>query len=109
MLSRDRVEGLDLPDVSLGAAPPVVLLGDEDRLTQALLNLVVNARTHTPAATRVSVGAQTRGRPDRRSRSATTDRASTPTVLPRVFEPFVTTKEGGPSRTSGLGCRWSKR
>ena len=28
-------------------APPVVLVGDEYRLTQALLNLVVNARTHT--------------------------------------------------------------
>ena len=26
-----------------------------------------------------------------------------PAILPRVFEPFVTTKEGGPSLSSGLG------
>ncbi|WP_375430872.1 ATP-binding protein [uncultured Friedmanniella sp.] len=97
-----RVEGLDLPHVNLGVAPPVVLLGDEDRLTQALLNLVVNARTHTPAGTQVSVQSDLRA--DRIVFRVIDDGPGiAPEVLPRVFEPFVTTKEGGPSRSSGLG------
>ena len=54
---RDRLEGLNLADVEIRPTPPVVLLGDEDRLTQALVNLVVNARTHTPADTQVIVDA----------------------------------------------------
>jgi signal transduction histidine kinase len=104
----DRVEGLDLPDVSLGAAPPVVLLGDEDRLTQALLNLVVNARTHTPAGTRVTVGAETRG--ELIVFQVSDDGPGIdPTILPRVFEPFVTTKEGGPSRRPVSDFQSSKR
>ena len=52
---RDRVAGLGYADVEILDAPPVVVLGDEDRLTQALLALVVNARTHTPPGTPVSV------------------------------------------------------
>ena len=98
----DRVEGLDLHDVSLTPAPPVVLLGDEDRLTQALLNLVVNARTHTPAGTHVSV--QTKVDGDQVNFQVRDDGPGIdPAILPRVFEPFVTTKTGGVARASGLG------
>ena len=82
----DRIEGLDLPDVSLTPAPPVVLLGDEDRLTQALLNLVVNARTHTPAETHV----RSRPRlPGIRSSfgSTTTAPASIPRSCPECSNP----------------------
>lgn len=52
---RDRVAGLGYINVEIFDAPPVVALGDEDRLTQALLALVVNARTHTPLGTEVTV------------------------------------------------------
>src|SRR6185312_2695309 len=40
---------LDLPD------EPVVVSGDNHRLHQVIANLLSNARTHTPAGTRVSV------------------------------------------------------
>jgi two-component system, OmpR family, sensor kinase len=41
-----RTAGLDLHGVMIEPAPPVVLVGDEDRMTQALLNLVMNAHSH---------------------------------------------------------------
>lgn len=41
---------LDLPEV------PVVALGDAHRLHQVVVNLLANARTHTPAGTRVETG-----------------------------------------------------
>ena len=87
---------------NLTPAPPVVLLGDEDRLTQALLNLVVNARTHTPAVTQVSVPGRTAG--DQVVFRVRDDGPGIdPAILPRVFEPFVTTKTAGVARASGLG------
>ncbi|WP_449619053.1 sensor histidine kinase [Spongisporangium articulatum] len=46
----DHVWRLALP----GA--PVLVVGDEARLHQVLVNLLANARVHTPAATRVTVG-----------------------------------------------------
>jgi signal transduction histidine kinase len=99
---RHRLEGLGLDDVHLTEAPPVVLLGDEDRLTQALLNLVVNARTHTPPGTPVSVGVHTH---DGRVVFDVVDKGPgiDPEVLPSVFEPFVTTRPIGETRASGLG------
>jgi signal transduction histidine kinase len=99
---RHRLEGLGLDDVQITEAPPVVLLGDEDRITQALLNLVVNARTHTPPGTPVSVGVHTHnGRVvfEVLDKGPGIDRD----VLPSVFEPFVTTRPVGEARASGLG------
>jgi two-component system OmpR family sensor kinase len=45
---------LDLP------AEPVVALGDRHRLHQVVVNLLANARTHTPAGTRVETGLDVR-------------------------------------------------
>lgn len=45
---RDHVWGLDVPEHQLP-----VLVGDESRLRQVLVNLLANARVHTPAGTRV--------------------------------------------------------
>ncbi|MGJ7441844.1 sensor histidine kinase [Aquipuribacter sp. MA13-6] len=97
-----RLAGLGLADVDLGEAPPVVLIGDEDRLAQTLLNLVLNARTHTPAGTAVRVRVDA---PGAWVRFVVEDDGPgiDPDVLPRVFEPFVTTRPGGARRTSGLG------
>lgn len=97
-----RLDGLGFDDVVLESAPEVVLLGDEDRLTQALLNLVVNARIHTPDGTQVRVGARLQGSDlafyvADNGPGIEADRVST------VFEPFVTTRPDGPNRTSGLG------
>lgn len=46
---------LDLPD------EPVEVMGDEARLTQVLVNLLANARTHTPPATTVTTALQREG------------------------------------------------
>ncbi len=97
-----RLDGLGVSEVAFDDCPPVVLLGDEDRLTQALLNLVVNARTHTPSGTNIRVGA-------RSSDGEVTFRVSDEgpgvdaSVLSTVFEPFVTTRPAGAGRASGLG------
>ncbi len=99
-----RLQGLGLEGVDVGtsSAAPVVLLGDEDRLTQSLLALVINARTHTPAGTPVRVRATSGAG---RARLVVEDDGPgiDPAVLDRVFEPFVTTRPGGERRTSGLG------
>ncbi|WP_336922234.1 sensor histidine kinase [Aquipuribacter sp. SD81] len=99
---RERLAGLGLDGVDVGDAPPVVLSGDEDRLAQCLLNLVVNARTHTPPETPVRVRASAG---DGVVRLVVEDDGPgiDPEVRDRVFEPFVTTRPGGGSRTSGLG------
>lgn len=99
---RDRVAGLGYDDVEILDAPPVVALGDEDRLTQALLALVVNARTHTPAGTPVTVRAESvDGHVE--FRVADTGPGLAPGLADHAFEPFVTTKSLGSTRTSGLG------
>jgi two-component system, OmpR family, sensor kinase len=99
---QQRLVGLNLDDVDIRPAPPVVLLGDEDRLTQALLNLVVNARTHTPPGTPVVVDALS-GENSLTFRVRDSGPGIDPAIRAHVFEPFVTTKSGGSRRTSGLG------
>ena len=96
------LEGLDADQVKVEPAPPVVLVGDEYRLTQALLNLVVNARTHTPSGTPVTVDAVAEGQ-QIAFRVADRGPGIDPDLLPTVFDPFVTTKADGAERTSGLG------
>ena len=99
---RQRLIGLGLCDVPVMDGPPVVVLGDQDRITQALLNLVVNARTHTPVGTPVDVSAHANA--DHVILTvADQGPGIDPAVLPRVFEPFVTTRPAGASRATGLG------
>ena len=98
-----RLAGLDTAaHVTVKPAPPLVLLGDQDRLTQALLALVVNASTHTPAGTPITVDAVAG---DQTIAFRVTDAGpGIPADLAEsVFEPFVTTKSDGPARASGLG------
>lgn len=98
-----RLAGLDTDaQVSVKPGPPLVLLGDEDRLTQALLALVVNATTHTPPGTGVTVDAVA----DDHAvafRVADSGPGIPADLAATVFEPFVTTKPDGPARASGLG------
>lgn len=99
---RHRVAGLALTKVTVEAPPPLVIEADSDRITQCLLNLVVNADIHTPARTAIRLSA-------RRDDSdvcliVTDDGPGIPAALAsRVFEPFVTSRISGPSRTTGLG------
>ena len=97
-----RTAGLDLQGVTIEPAPPVVLIGDEDRMTQALLNLVVNAHTHTPPGTPIRVDAVEEG--DHLAfRVIDQGSGIDPALLPTIFDPFVTTKTEGAGRTAGLG------
>ncbi len=97
-----RLDALGIRDVHVAEAPPVVLLGDEDRLAQALVNLVLNARTHTPPTTPVRVGAH--GVDDRIVFHVVDEGPGIdPAFQPLVFEPFMTTRPGCTTRSSGLG------
>ena len=103
-----RTAGLDLKGVTIEPAPPVVLIGDEDRMTQALLNLVMNAHTHSPPGTPITVDAVVEG--DRLAfRVIDQGPGIEPELLPTVFDPFVTTKTRGAGRTSGLALPSSRQ
>jgi two-component system OmpR family sensor kinase len=73
---------LDLPD------EPVVVSGDNHRLHQVVANLLSNARTHTPAGTRVSVQL---ARVDERARITVKDDGPgiPASLLPSVFDRFA--------------------
>jgi signal transduction histidine kinase len=98
-----RVEALPLASaVTIEAPLPVVLLGDQSRIEQCLANLIANAVDHNPAGTRVTVTA--RGSEDWVALVVADDgQGIDPELLPHVMEPFVTTREAGSGRTSGLG------
>lgn len=77
-------------------------LGDEDRLAQALLNVAVNARLHTPAGTPVRVGAHI-SEGEILFEVVDEGPGVDPSVLPDAFQPFATTRSAGADRSSGLG------
>ncbi|MFJ9415127.1 sensor histidine kinase [Streptomyces sp. NPDC101227] len=99
---------LELPD------DPVLVHGDADRLHQILVNLLANARTHTPEGTTVT--ARVRGRAERAPGGSdgrpVTGASSVllevrddgpgipPELLPRVFERFA---RGDASRSRAAG------
>jgi signal transduction histidine kinase len=100
---RTRLDALPYAGaVTVAAAPPIVLLGDQARIEQCLANLVANAVDHNPPGTHVTVAA--RG-DDSTIALAVTDTGTgiDDDVLPHAFEPFVTTRPAGRGRTSGLG------
>jgi len=105
---RRRVAGLGLEDIEIADPPPVVVRADEGRLAQSLLNLAVNARTHTPPGTRVRVTATVEDADGATDGGwlvlavADDGPGIDPAVRDRAFEPFVTTRASG-RRSTGLG------
>jgi signal transduction histidine kinase len=80
----------------------VELIGDRDRLKQALLNVVVNALQHTP------VGGQVRlalGHADRQARISVSDTGEGIAAedLPHIFERFYRTDKARSRLTGGAG------
>lgn len=93
--------------IELPALP--LVLADEARLTQVLVNLLVNAgqafRTNDPSKNRVTVSAEESG--DHLWISVTDNGPGIAAdVLPRIFDPFFTTKPVG--RGTGLGLSISQ-
>jgi signal transduction histidine kinase len=77
---------------------------DRDQLLQVLLNLVANALDAAPAGGRVTVAARRDG--DGIALCVTDDGPGIAAAdLPRVFEPYFTTKAGG----TGLGLAIAQR
>jgi two-component system, OmpR family, sensor kinase len=100
VLAPDRTIGLEL----LGEGAPVVL-GDESRLRQVVMNLVTNSVTHTPAGTPVAVTLEVTPAADAgpdRVLLAVTDQGPGLTEQDRaqVFERFY---RADPSRTRAAG------
>ncbi|MFP3989371.1 HAMP domain-containing sensor histidine kinase [Streptomyces sp. E11-3] len=90
---QDHKWRLELPD------EPVVVRGDVARLHQVLVNLLANARTHTPSGTTVT--ARVRGEGARVRVEVEDDGPGiAPELLPHVFERFA---RGDASRSRGAG------
>jgi two-component system OmpR family sensor kinase len=90
----DHVWHLELPD-----DPMVTVIGEEARLTQVVVNLLANARAHTPPGTTVRVGMQRRA--GRVAVTVLDDGPGIPEALqPEVFERFA---RGDASRSRGAG------
>ena len=99
----EHVWQLDLPD------EPVLALGDRHRLHQVVVNLLANARTHTPRGTRVSAAVAVTG--DHAAITIIDTGPGIPQeILGQVFERFtraevsrVRTEGAGQGRSTGLG------
>ncbi|MEK6309251.1 MAG: ATP-binding protein [Curtobacterium sp.] len=91
--SPGHVIEVDVPD------EPVEVLGDAARLHQVIVNLVTNARTHTPEGTRITVGlARVADGVDLTVRD--TGQGIDPEFLPKLFERFARA-DSSRSRTVG--------
>ncbi|WIB76480.1 ATP-binding protein [Curtobacterium sp. MCPF17_002] len=84
---------------------PVVVVGDAARLHQVIVNLVTNARTHTPDGTRITVGiapsaSGAGSRPGVDLTVRDTGQGIDPEFLPKLFERFARA-DSSRSRTAG--------
>jgi signal transduction histidine kinase len=95
-LSQHRVQVVSEHDEDLPQ-----IRGDSDLMMQVLLNLVLNAVQAMPESGTLRVAAAREGAQHIRLTVADTGHGIPPDVLPKIFEPFVTTKERG--KGTGLG------
>jgi signal transduction histidine kinase len=86
-------------DLSTAPVPPIV--ADAVQLELALLNLVSNGLDAMPSGGRMSIALAPAGNGRVRIEVADSGTGIAPDLLPRIFEPWVTTKEAG--RGTGLG------
>ena len=97
-----RISGLGHADIDIEPPPPDVVMGDQARVEQTLLNLLENAVEHNPEGTRVRLTTVVDG-----EQVVFTVRDNGPGIpedlLPRVFEPFVSNRDSNTDRISGLG------
>jgi signal transduction histidine kinase len=98
--ARYDAHGVTLTRENRGSDPTV--LADDDRLVEALMNLLDNALRHTPAGGMVTVGVNSSGRPHREHHPdlATVTVTDTgtgfdPALAPRLFERFFRDRPDG--------------
>jgi two-component system OmpR family sensor kinase len=92
VVDRERQWTLDVPD------QPVVVTGDEQRLHQAVTNLLTNASRHTPPTTTITVRLQAGDQV--RLEVHDDGPGIDPDLVPTIFERFV---RGDSSRTRASG------
>ena len=99
---RSRITGLGHADIEIQLPPPDVVLGDQARIEQTLLNLLKNAVEHNPEGTHVVLSTRVDG--DHIVFTVSDDGPGIPAdIRPRVFEPFVTSRDSSADRIAGLG------
>jgi signal transduction histidine kinase len=86
-------------DREIAADAPAVIMAHEERLRLMIVNLLVNAHQAMPSGGRVGITVRSEG--DRMVEILIADQGPgiSPSIEPRLFEPFVTTKADG----TGLG------
>jgi signal transduction histidine kinase len=86
-------------DREIAADAPAVIMAHEERLRLMIVNLLVNAHQAMPRGGRVGITVRSEG--DRMVEILIADQGPgiSPSIEPRLFEPFVTTKADG----TGLG------
>jgi signal transduction histidine kinase len=99
---RLRLAGLEMEDVTFTPVPDVAIRADPDRLAQAMLNLVVNARVHNVPGTRIEVGV-TDGEGDVALFVHDDGRGIPSSIRDRAFQPFVRGPEEHAQQSTGLG------
>jgi two-component system sensor histidine kinase HydH len=97
-------------EVEVGAASGLpTILADADRLRQAVLNLIRNAYEAMPRGGRLTVAARpavlSGGRPGAEVSVSDTGEGIPPERIPRIFDPYFTTRPGG----TGLGLAIAHR
>lgn len=99
---RSRITGLGHANIDIQDPPPDVVLGDQARIEQTLLNLLKNAVEHNTEGTRVELSTRVEG--DQIVLAVSDNGSGIPTeILPRVFDPFVSSRDSSADRIAGLG------
>jgi len=93
---RISVEGSDVP------AAPVSL--DATKFEQVLLNLIINGLEAMPGGGELTIWTRAAGE-DLQIDVMDTGRGIPPTIQPRIFDPYFTTKSDG----AGMGLAWSEK
>jgi len=104
-LVRGRIEKRKVTLQVLRPAAPVVVEGDADQLQQLLLNLALNALDVLPRGGSLEIELRIPHQGWIELRVSDSGPGIAPSLLPRVFEPFVSGKESG----LGLGLTVSRR
>ncbi len=88
--------------ITFEASTPIIVSGDEQRLRQAVANLIHNALDHTPAGTPVEIAVRVDG--DRAVLTVADHGPGIPPEhLPRVFERFYRADPSRTRQSGGLG------